>query len=45
MNVNVGRNSFDVAGGFKDRDGRRYVGKIGARLREPLFIEGERLRL
>jgi hypothetical protein len=28
MNVNVGRNFFDVAGGFKDRDGRRYVGKI-----------------
>src|SRR5580704_4887862 len=38
MNVNVGRNFLDIAGGFKDRDGRRYVRKIGARLREPLFI-------
>ena len=41
MNVNVGRNFFDVAGGFKNRDGRRYVGKIGAGLREPLFIIGD----
>jgi hypothetical protein len=41
MNINVGRDFFDVAGGFKDRDRRRYVGKIGARLREPLFIVGD----
>jgi hypothetical protein len=38
MNVNLGRDFFDIARGFKDRDGRRYVCKIGARLREPLFI-------
>jgi hypothetical protein len=38
MNVNVGRDFFDIAGSFKDRDRRRYVCKIGARLPEPLFI-------
>jgi hypothetical protein len=41
MNVNVRRDFLDIAGSFKDRDGRRYVGKIGARLREPLFIVGD----
>jgi hypothetical protein len=41
MNVNVGRDFFDISGSFKDRDGRRYVCKIGARLREPLFIVGD----
>src|ERR1700730_11287986 len=38
MNINVRRDFFDVARGFKDRDRRRYVCKIGPRLREPLFI-------
>ena len=38
MNINVGRDFFDIARSFKDRDRRRYVGKIGAGLREPLFI-------
>ncbi len=38
MNIDVGRDFFDIAGGFKDRDSRRYVCKIGPRLREPLFI-------
>jgi hypothetical protein len=31
MNVDVGRDFFDIARDFKDRDGRRYVCKIGAR--------------
>jgi hypothetical protein len=30
MNVNVGRDFFDIAGSFKDRNGR-YMCKIGAR--------------
>ena len=38
MNVHIGRDILDIARGFKDRDGRRYVCKIGPRLREPLFI-------
>ena len=38
MNIDVGRDFFDVARAFKDRDRRRcYVCKIGPRLREPLF--------
>ena len=41
VNINVGRDFLDVAGSFKDRDRRRYVCKIGARLREPLFIVGD----
>ena len=35
MNIDVGRDFLDIAGGFKDRDCRCYVCKIGARLREP----------
>ncbi len=42
MNVNVGRDFFDVAGSFKDRDRSGYVAKIGACLREPLFIVRDR---
>ncbi len=38
VNVNVRRDFLDIAGGFKDRDRRRYVCKIGPRLRKPLFI-------
>ena len=38
MNIDVGRDFLGVAGGFKDRDCRRYVCKIGASLREFLFI-------
>ena len=38
MNIDVGRDFLDIARGFKNRDRRRYVCKIGARLREPLFI-------
>lgn len=41
MNIDVGRDFLDVSGGFKYRDRRRYVCKIGARLREPLFIVGD----
>jgi hypothetical protein len=37
MNVNVGRDFFDVARAFKDRDRRCYVCKLGPRLREPFF--------
>jgi len=36
MNVNVGRDFFDIAGSFEDRDGRCYMCKIGPHL--PLFI-------
>jgi len=38
MNIDIGRHFLDIAGSFKDRDRRRYVCKIGPRLREPLFI-------
>ena len=38
MNIDVGRDFLDIAGGFKDRDCRCYVCKIGASLRESLFI-------
>ena len=38
MNIDVGRDFLDIAGGFKDRDCRCYVCKIGANLRESLFI-------
>jgi hypothetical protein len=41
MNVNVWRDFLDIAGSFKDRDGRRYVCKIGPCLRKPLFIIGD----
>jgi hypothetical protein len=41
INVNIRRDFLDVSRSFKDRERRRYTGKIGARLREPLFIVGD----
>jgi hypothetical protein len=38
MNIDVARDFLDIAGGFKDRYCRCYVCKIGANLRESLFI-------
>ena len=34
VNIDVGRDFFDIAGGFEDRNSRRYVCQVSPRLRE-----------
>jgi hypothetical protein len=38
VNIDIRRDFFDIARGFKDRNGCRYVRKIGPRSRQLLFI-------